>query len=162
MRTSELPGIGTKYEIESPRGDKVAVMHLTSGDIELYILEAGADKPSSTRLTLEEARRLGNTLTGAMLTAEREEVEVTFPEVSDLKIDIRVCPVTRHMVGKSIKDLAIRKRTGAMIVAISRKGQSIIGPPPEMVFEDGDIVVAIGEREQIKAYEKDILQQGKK
>lgn len=159
MRISELPEIGTKYEIESPKGDKVAVIFLTTGEIELYVLEAGAEKPSVTRLTSEEARRLGSVLTGAMLTIEREDVEVAFSDISDLRINIHISQVTKGMVGKSIEDLAIRKRTGVTIIALSRKGRSIISPPPETVFEEGDLIVAIGEREQIKACEMEILGQ---
>ena len=159
MRISELPEIGTKYEIESPKGDKVAVIFLATGEIELYVLEAGADKPSVTRLTSEEARRVGSVLTGAMLTIEREDVEVTFSDISDLRINIHICPVTEGMVGKSIEDLGIRKRTGVTIIALSRKGRSIISPPPETVFEEGDLMVAIGEREQIKVCAREILGQ---
>ncbi len=159
MRISELPEIGTKYEIESPKGDKVAVIFLTTGEIELYVLEAGAEKPSVTRLTPEEARRVGSVLTGALLTIEHEDVEVSFSDISDLRINIHVCPVTKGMVGKSIEDLAIRKRTGVTIIALSRKGQSIISPPPETVFEEGDLIVALGEREQIKACAREILGQ---
>ncbi|MCD6211218.1 MAG: hypothetical protein OCU20_04100 [Methanophagales archaeon] len=159
MRISEIPEIGTKYEIESPKGDKVAVIFLTSGEIELYVLEAGAEKPSVTRLTPEEARRVGSVLTGAMLTVEREDVEVSFSEISDLRINIHVCPVTKGMVGKSIEELAIRKRTGVTIIALSRRGQSIISPPPETVFEEGDLIVVIGEREQIRACVEEILGQ---
>ena len=159
MRISEIPEIGTKYEIESPKGDKVAVIFLTSGEIELYVLEAGAEEPSVTRLTPEEARRVGSVLTGAMLTVEREDVEVSFSEISDLRINIHVCPVTKGMVGKSIEELAIRKRTGVTIIALSRRGQSIISPPPETVFEEGDLIVVIGEREQIRACVEEILGQ---
>ena len=159
MRISELSGIGTKYEIESPKGDKVAVIFLTTGEIELYVLEAGAEKPSVTRLTPEGARRVGSVLTGAMLTIEREDVEVSFSEISDLRINIHICPVTKGMVGKSIEDLAIRKRTGVTIIALSRRGRSIISPPPETVFEEGDLIVVIGEREQIKACAREILGQ---
>lgn len=159
MRISELPEIGTKYEIESPKGDKVAVIFLTTGEIELYILEAGAEKPSVTRLTSEEARRVGSVLTGAMLTIEREDVEVSFSKISDLRINIHICPVTKGMVGKSIEDLAIRKRTGVTIIALSRRGRSIISPPPETVFEEGDLIVMLGEREQIKVCAREILGQ---
>ena len=160
MRISELPEIGTKYEIESPKGDKVAVIFLTTGEIELYVLESDADKPSVTRLTSEEARRLGSVLTGALLSIEQEDVEVSFSEISDLRIHIHLCPVTKNVVGKSIEDLAIRKKTGVTVVAISRKGQSIVSPPPEMVFEEGDLIVAVGKREQIKACQSVILGQG--
>ncbi|MEA1999694.1 MAG: TrkA C-terminal domain-containing protein [Euryarchaeota archaeon] len=160
MRISELPEIGTKYEIESPKGDKVAVIFLTTGEIELYVLESDADKPSVTRLTSEEARRIGSVLTGALLSIEQEDVEVSFSEISDLRIHIHLCPVTKYVVGKSIEELGIRKRTGVTVVAISRKGQSIVSPPPEMVFEEGDLIVAVGKREQIKACQSVILGRG--
>ncbi len=159
MRISELPEVGTKYEIESPKGDKVAVIFLATGEIELYILEADAETPAVTRLTSEEARRIGSVLTGALLTMEREDVEVSFADISDLRIHIHVCPVTKNVVGKSIENLEIRKKTGVTVVAISRKGQSIISPPPETVFEEGDLIVATGERAQIKACQRVILGQ---
>ncbi|MCW3132809.1 MAG: hypothetical protein N2V78_00505 [Methanophagales archaeon] len=159
MRISELPEVGTKYEIESPKGDKVAVIFLTTGEIELYVLEAGAEKPSVTRLTPEEARRVGSVLTGAVLTVEREDVEVSFSDISDLRINIHICPVAKGMVGKSIEELAIRKRTGVTVIALSRRGRSIISPPPETVFEEGDLIVVIGEREQIRACAREILGQ---
>ena len=157
MRISELPEIGTKYEIENPKGDKVAVIFLTTGEIELYILEAGAEKPAVTRLNVEEARRVGSVLTGALLTIEHEDVEVSFSEIADLRIHIHICPITNYVVGKSIEELAIRKKTGVTVVAISRKGQSIISPPPETVFEEEDLIVAIGARGQIKACQQVIL-----
>ncbi|MDD4898172.1 MAG: TrkA C-terminal domain-containing protein [Methanocellales archaeon] len=160
MRISKLPEIGTKYEIESPKRDKVAVIFLTTGEVELYVLEAGADKPSVTRLTSEEARRVGSILTGALLTIEPEDVEVSFSEISDLRINIHVCQITKVVVGKSIEELAIRKKTGITIIALSRRGRSIISPPPETVFEEGDLIVVIGEREQIKAFTREILGQG--
>ena len=159
MQISELPEIGTKYEIESPKGDKVAVIFLATGEIELYVLEADAENPAVTRLTSEEARRLGSVLTGALLTMEREDVEVSFADISDLRIHIHVCPVTKNVIGKSIENLEIRKKTGVTVVAISRKGQSIVSPPPEMVFEEGDLIVATGERAQIKACQRVILGQ---
>ena len=154
MRICELPEIGTKYEIENPKGDKVAVIFLTSGEIDLYVLEAGAGNPSVTRLTQEEARRVGSVLTGALLTIEHEDVEVSFSDIADLRINIHICQATKYVAGKSIEDLGIRKKTGVTIIAISRKGQSIISPPPETVFEDGDLIVAIGEREQIQTCKK--------
>lgn len=157
MRISELPEIGTKYEIESPKGDRVAVIFLRSGEIELYVLEARADKPAVAKLTSEEARRLGSVLTGAMLTVEQEGVEVSFSEIADLRINIHVCPAPKAIAGKSIKDLAIRKRTGATIIAIARRGRSIISPSPETVFEAGDVLVVVGEHEQLKACEREFM-----
>jgi TrkA domain protein len=154
MRICELPEIGTKYEIENPKGDKVAVIFLTTGEIDLYVLEAGAEKPSVTRLSQEEARRVGSVLTGALLTIEHEDVEVSFSDIADLRINIHICQATKYIAGKSIEDLGIRKKTGVTIIALSRKGQSIISPPPETVFEEGDLIVAIGAREQIQACKK--------
>jgi len=157
MRISELPEIGTKYEIESPKGDRVAVIFLRTGEIELYVLEARADKPAVAKLTSEEARRLGSVLTGAMLTVEQEGVEVSFSEIADLRINIHICPAPKGIAGKSIKDLAIRKRTGATIIAIARRGRSIISPPPDTIFEEGDVLVVIGEHDQLKACEREFL-----
>ncbi len=53
---------------------------------------------------------------------------------------------TCEIVGKSIAELEIRKRTGATILAV-RHGDSGLfdtNPSPEITLDDGDVVIAIG------------------
>jgi TrkA domain protein len=155
FRSVELPGVGTKYEIETESGDKIAVVFLTSGKIQLYVLEK--DHLAVIKLTGFEARRLGGILSGAILEAEEEAVEVAFSALADIRLGIHTYRIDKRMAGKTIGELAIRKRTGVTIIAISRKGKNIVNPSPSVAFEEGDIIVAMGEHEQIKLFEKEFL-----
>ena len=157
FKSIDLPGIGTKYEIETEKGDRVAVIFKDTGGIQLYVLEKGKETPSAVELNPWEARRLGSILTGAVIEPEKEAVEVAFSALSDLRISVQTYIIGKNLKGKSIGELAIRRRTGVTIIAVSRKGKNTINPPPDFTFEEGDIVVVVGERHQLEAFEREIL-----
>jgi CPA2 family monovalent cation:H+ antiporter-2 len=54
-------------------------------------------------------------------------------------------------VGKCIRELQLRIRTGASIVGIERNSGSIINPAPEEELQAGDQVLLLGTREQLEA-----------
>ena len=157
VRSIEFPGIGSKYEVETRKGDKIAVVFLLSGKIQLYLLERGYDKPCVVDLTAYEARRLGSILSGAIFESEEESIEVAFSALADLRIGVHTYKVGKELAGKTIEELDLRRRTGVTLIAISRKGKNIINPPPSTRLEEGDIIVVIGEHDQIKAFEELIL-----
>ncbi|MBM4276719.1 MAG: hypothetical protein FJ130_02415 [Deltaproteobacteria bacterium] len=51
--------------------------------------------------------------------------------------------------GLSIRDLKIRSRTGATVIAVRRDGEILPSPDPGFVFKTGDIIYLIGEREKV-------------
>ncbi len=157
FRSIELPGVGAKYEIETENNDKIAVVFLRNGKIQLYILTKECEEPVVVDLSPSEARRIGNVLTGAIFESMEESVEIAFSALADLRILVHTYRVTEKIVGKNIEELDIRRKTGATIIAVSRKGKNFINPPPHFIFEKDDIIVVIGEQEQIKAFEKEIL-----
>jgi CPA2 family monovalent cation:H+ antiporter-2 len=54
-------------------------------------------------------------------------------------------------VGKLIRELELRTRTGASIVGIERGGQNIINPGPDEDLQAGDHVLLLGTRAQLDA-----------
>ncbi len=46
--------------------------------------------------------------------------------------------------GKSLRELDIRKNTGATVVAVARNGEALTNPEPDFVLRSGDIVVLLG------------------
>jgi voltage-gated potassium channel len=59
-------------------------------------------------------------------------------------------------IGQSIRDMAVRKRTGATILAV-RHGQSGVfdsNPSPEVILEPGDTIIAIGTPAEIVKLEE--------
>jgi voltage-gated potassium channel len=57
--------------------------------------------------------------------------------------------------GKSIKDLHIRERTGALIIALrKRDGTFDTTPNPEVVLEAGDVMITVGTQTELRALEE--------
>ncbi|TML82222.1 MAG: potassium channel protein, partial [Actinobacteria bacterium] len=57
--------------------------------------------------------------------------------------------------GKTIRDLEIRKETGALIVALrKRDGTFDTTPTPEAAVEVGDVLIAAGTEEELRALEQ--------
>jgi monovalent cation:H+ antiporter-2, CPA2 family len=60
-------------------------------------------------------------------------------------------PYTESAVNKTIKDLDLRSKTGASIVGIYREEKTIPNPSAQEKLLPGDVIVLIGNHEQIKA-----------
>jgi TrkA domain protein len=157
LRSVTLPGIGTKYELETEKKDTIAVFFLKNGNIQMYTLQHESQTPSVAELSPQEARRLGAILTGAIMEADRESVEIAFSALSDLRLSLHTYVIGRDMAGKSLSDLQIRAKTGVTIIAVSRGENNIVNPPADFEFREGDAVVAIGETDQLKNFEREIM-----
>ena len=157
LRSLNLPGVGTKYEIETDKGDTIAIFFTKTGTIQMYTLQKGCQTPSAAVMTPIEARRLGNILTGAIIEADQESVEIAFSALADLRITIHTFFVPKSITGKTIEDLQVRAKTGATIIAVCRHDKNIINPPPTFAFEAGDAALVIGESDQIKKFEREIM-----
>lgn len=151
-----MPGIGRKYELDTEFGDKISLVQLESGGVQLYISSKNGES-ASAELTLSEAVRIANILTGSVLKAEDEGVSMVFSSLSDLPIKLHSYTLGEKTDGTSIADLKIRTVTGATIVALSSSGESILNPPPSSIFKEGDSVLVIGEEEQISRFAKKYL-----
>lgn len=53
--------------------------------------------------------------------------------------------------GHSLRDLDLRRKTGAMIIAVVRGDKSITSPPPDLVLEPGDDLVLMGSHAAIES-----------
>jgi TrkA domain protein len=158
LLSSDLPGIGTKYELESESGETIAIIRTASGRMQLYMLTRDCPAPCVAELTESEGRRLGSIFSGAVMESEKERVEIAFSTLSDLRISVHTYTIRKNLAGKCIGELQIRTRTGVTVVAVSRNEKSIVNPPPATVFEEGDTVVAIGETDQLKMFEALVLE----
>jgi CPA2 family monovalent cation:H+ antiporter-2 len=66
-------------------------------------------------------------------------------------------PSDGTIVGRSIEELAIRKRTGVSVVGVMRDGELAPNPGPSYRFMGGDMVAAIGTPEQLADFEQMVL-----
>ncbi len=55
------------------------------------------------------------------------------------------------IAGRTIADLHLRKKSGATIIAIVRKGEAITNPLPAFQIEESDILVVLGSHAQLTA-----------
>ena len=65
-------------------------------------------------------------------------------------IEIKVTADSKK-IGKKINEVRLWQTTGTTIVAYRRKGETVISPGPDYVFEEGDTIVVIGSN---NVYEK--------
>ena len=107
--------------------------------------------------TATEARRLGAIMTGAIMESDQESVEIAFSALSDLRISIHTYVIGKSMAGRGIEDLQIRAKTGVTIIAVSRGDKNIVNPSPDFKFMKGDAVVAIGETDQLRNFEREYM-----
>lgn len=156
MNEIDLPGIGLKYEIDGLDG-KIAIVFLDSNDVQIYVLERGCDEPCVVTLNPKDAVRLGSILAGAIFESREELVEVAFSALADLRIVVHTYIAPKSLTGRTIGELEIRRKTGVTIIAVSREGKNIINPPPSTELREGDVIVVIGERDQIDKFERLIL-----
>jgi TrkA domain protein len=157
LHSLNLPGVGTKYEFETDKGDTVAIFFTKTGTIQMYTLQKGCKTPSAAEMTPVEARRLGNILTGAIIEADQESVEIAFSALADLRVTIHSFLIPKSISGRTIEELQIRAKTGATVIAVCRHDRNIINPPPAFVFETGDAALVIGESDQIRMFEREIM-----
>jgi monovalent cation:H+ antiporter-2, CPA2 family len=61
--------------------------------------------------------------------------------------------IANSMVGKSLKELQVRKKSGANVLAIKRGGYMIQNPSPEMTLEEDDDIYVAGNRKQVGKFE---------
>ena len=57
-----------------------------------------------------------------------------------------------EMTGKSLKELDIRAKYNLSVIALVRDGDIIISPSPDQSFNEGDLMVMIGHREDLAKF----------
>lgn len=62
--------------------------------------------------------------------------------------ELTICS-NSYLEKKAMKDADLRRRSGAIIVSVKRSEKNTINPEPSYVFESGDILVVLGDRDQI-------------
>ena len=68
--------------------------------------------------------------------------------------EVKVQPQSQF-VGKTILESDIHEKTGVVVVGIGKEGKLTIDPPREFIIEAGDIILAIGKKEELDMLEKD-------
>lgn len=79
-------------------------------------------------------------------------ISQTLQSSSQLNIHDFLVRAESSLVGKSIKTLDLRNRTGVSIIAVLRNEQNIPNPSPEFVIEANDLLITLGSSEQFMSF----------
>ncbi|RUM59932.1 MAG: potassium transporter TrkA [Persephonella sp.] len=155
FKETDLPGIGKKFSIITSEGYKVAIIIHITGKREMFIFEPDDydDAICDVVLSEEEANQLASVLMGAFYKPEQENIKEVL--IENLAIEWLKVPESSTLVGKSIKEENIRRKTGITIIAIIKQNrETIINPSPDVKLEVGDTIVVVGSREQVEKFVK--------
>ncbi len=153
VKTSDLPGIGKRYSIVTANGEQVVVIMHHHGHREIYhFTDPEDDEPEYTlSLSDEEAKQVGAILMGVdyqPVADERMEMLLKNVRMEWIRVEEGSCVGNTRII-----DARIRSRTGATVVAIQR-GDSVVGSPEVTeLIQPGDVLMAIGTRDQTKELE---------
>jgi len=138
----QLPGVGVRYEFESSRGERIAVVAHRSGRYELALYSRG--DPDSCRSILEldgdDAVALAEILGAPRLT----EAAAAMQRIEGLAIDWITVEPRSTAAGATIAQGEYRTKTGATIVAVIRDNVSLPAPEPTFTLQPGDVALAVG------------------
>jgi TrkA domain protein len=155
---TDLPGIGKKFTLSTAGGATVTVISHLTGRRDIYHSQEEDEEPSLMTLTDEEARRLSAVL-GDIFFKPTPMDMLRSALASKAYIDLVHMPQGSPAVGSSLKELDVRRRTGASVLAVQRGEEMQANPPASVKLEAGDVLIALGTPEDMKKLER-LLQKG--
>jgi CPA2 family monovalent cation:H+ antiporter-2 len=82
----------------------------------------------------------------------RREYAKALPELlREAELETMEVPPGSAMIGRTLREIPLRRQTGASIVAIERASQRLINPGPDEVLRAGDRVLLLGQTDQLPA-----------
>lgn len=136
----------------------------------LFILARAFDERSEGKLLLAGADRVvdpyrlgGMRLAHAILRPAVVEFVELATHRAHLELAMEEVQVSANssVAGLPLRDSRIRSRFGHMIIAIKKgDGSMISNPPPEIVLEEGDVLITIGKTETLTELEAELAGKG--
>ena len=154
LKETRLPGVGVKWSMTLSSGTRITVIQHNDGDREIYVHRRRSDEDPAAVVELhdDEARQLGAVLGGAY---ERPKiVEDLEMALGEFQIEWIKVPTGSWVHGRTLSDVAFRKRTGVTVIAILRESESIACAQPEDVILEGDTIVVVGKAGQFSTVKR--------
>lgn len=92
-------------------------------------------------------KRMATAVTHPLVTQFLDVVMHT-PEY-DLRIEQVRLDKNSSLVGTALKDANIKQSSGVMILAVNQGGKLVSNPSPELIFQGGDELIALGTEQQL-------------
>jgi len=144
---TDVPGVGRKFEYELGGGQRLVVLIHHDGKREVFRRPSeDADSTKLFELSDKQAREFGTILEGAYFQpVDLESVEVPLGEAVIEWTDL---PERSPLVGETLREADLRRRTGASVLAVQRGEETVANPDPTFELRADDILVTLGTREE--------------
>lgn len=129
---------------------------------DLYIIARAVDKHAPDKLKKAGANK---TISATQIGGRRMAAQMLRPSVvsflevvtsiDDVQLDLQdvVISSNSEMIGKTLRDLRIPDRFGLVVIATKKSGESrmTVNPKSDLVFNEGDLILVLGNDQQVKA-----------
>lgn len=148
VKETPLPGVGKRVEFRGlSGGHSLAIVIFEDGRKELYV-NPDDPKPIVVKLDAEEARLVGNAIFAeARPKTVIDHISRTFQ--GGMAMDQFTITDRSPVSGHTIRETRLRSESGASIIALIRGGKNLYNPAPETAVASGDVLVLIGDEEQL-------------
>lgn len=156
-----LPGVGRKFQIETTSGDRLVIVIHDDGVREIYHFNRKNLERAASVMTLTdgEARQIAGIVGG--LTYVPKALPTAEVVLDDLVLEWFTIEKGIACVGKTIRDLQVRTRTGASIVSIIEPNHvKRTNPEADTLLNEGATLILAGDRLNIAALKKLLVQGG--
>ena len=154
-----LPGVGRKFQVETTSGERLVIVIHDDGTRELYhFTRRNMERPSSVlRLSDGEARQIAGIIGG--LTYVPRSLPMAEIVLEDLVLEWFTIEPGAACIGRTIRELEVRKRTGASIVSIIEPDQTKrTNPEAHTVLNQGATLIVAGDRRTINALKRLLIE----
>ncbi len=134
---------------------------------DLYILARATDKSASEKITRAGASRVispyaigGMRIVQALLRPTVSDFMDVATQSSGLDLMFEELTVSKNsgLDGVAIRDSGIRQGFDVIVIAIKKpSGRMVFNPGPEVILQIGDILIVLGDRDQLKRLESSLL-----
>ena len=152
-----LPGVGVRYAFAMAHGGRLAIVDRDDGIAELYYYASADQDEPNIVITLEadEARRASAVLGGAYRRPRLvHELEIALGE---LVIEWVPLPDESPLIGGTVGEAEIRKRTGVTVIAIVREPHPVAAVEPTDRLQRGDVLVTVGRLADYESFRNLVL-----
>lgn len=145
----------TRYLLE-----RQGLLDLGARDVVAEEVEGGIEVMARLLRWLEVPRNeIQERVTSARESAQTSVRPQTMPRpplgsqsaLSDMEIESVRIKADSPCIGRSAVELAVRKKTRALIVAVQRDGRLLEDPDPNIPFAEGDVVYLVGGQQAVEA-----------
>lgn len=149
---SELPGVGTKFEIDIGGGQQLVIIVLNDGGREVYLRkDANADSEKLMELSDQTARKIGSILQGAHFQPIATQNSETFL-TDDSTLEWFTVDTGSEIGDMTLGEAKVGERTGVSVLVVQKENETIASPTAETKIEAGDTLVVLGSQVELERF----------